>query len=251
VTALSVQALGWRYHQQTVIKDISFSIPAGSFVAFLGKNGSGKSTLLRCLAGILPIPAGTVFIAGVDLGKTSYVERAKLIGYLPQFHDPVFPFAVEEVVLTGRTAQVFLTPSTEDYEKARQALKVVGIEHLSHRPYTELSGGERQLVMIARIIAQSPRVILLDEPLSHLDLCNQIHLLNLLRRLADDGNTIAAVMHDPTLALNYCDHHIFLKNGGLHWPPRDTNLYEAFLSEVFNTSLRLIHYQGRSIVIPA
>ena len=251
MTAVSVQALSWRYHQQTVLKDISFAIPVGSFVAILGKNGCGKSTLLRCLAGMLPIPSGTVFITGVDLGKASSAERAKLIGYLPQFHDPVFPFTVEEVVLTGRTAQIFLTPSAQDYDKARQALKVVGIEPLRHRPYTELSGGERQLVMITRIIAQSPRVILLDEPLSHLDLCNQIHLLNLLRRLTGEGITVLAVMHDPTLALTYCDNHLFLKDGQLQPPPQDTALYETFLSEIYHTSLQLIQYQGKTIVIPA
>lgn len=251
MTALSVQALSWQYHQRTVLKDISFSIPAGSFVAFLGKNGSGKSTLLRCLAGMLPLPPETVFIAGVDLSKTAYVDRARLIGYLPQFHEPVFPFTVEEVVLTGRTAQIFLLPSAEDYDKARQALQVVGIEPLRHRPYTELSGGERQLVMITRIIAQAPQVILLDEPLSHLDLCNQIHLLNLLRRLTGEGVTILAVMHDPTLALTYCDNHLFLKDGRLQPPPQDPALYEIFLSEIYHTSLRLIQYQGKTIVIPA
>ncbi len=146
MTALSVQALSWQYHQHTVLKDISFSIPAGSFVAFLGKNGSGKSTLLRCLAGMLPIPPETVFIAGVDLSKTAYVDRARLIGYLPQFHEPVFPFTVEEVVLTGRTAQIFLTPSAQDYEKTWKALQAVGIESLQHRPYTELSGGSANLL---------------------------------------------------------------------------------------------------------
>jgi iron complex transport system ATP-binding protein len=251
MTALSVQNLSWRYHQQTVLQDISFSIPAGSFVGFLGKNGSGKSTLLRCLAGMLPLPVGTVFVAGTDLSKTSYVERARLIGYLPQFHDPVFPFTVEEVVLTGRTSQIFLTPASEDYDKVEQALKTVDIEALRQRPYTELSGGERQLVMITRIIAQSPRMILLDEPLSHLDLSNQVNLLNLLRNLAGEGITVLAVMHDPTLALSYCDHQIFLQDGRLQAPPQDVALYEIFLSEIYHTSLRLIQYQGRSIVIPA
>ncbi len=250
MTALTVQSLSWRYHRQVVLQDISFSIPAGSFTAFLGRNGSGKSTLLRCLAGMLPIAAGTVSVAGVDLGKTSLVERAKLIGYLPQFHEPVFPFTVEEVVVTGRTAQVFLTPAAADYEKARQALRAVGIEPLRHRPYTELSGGERQLVMIARILAQAPQVILLDEPLSHLDLCNQINLLNLLKGLTGEGATIIAVLHDPTLALTYGDQHIFLKDGRLQAPPADGVLYETFLSEIFNTSLRLIQYRGRPIVIP-
>ena len=108
---------------------------------------------------MLPIPPETVFIAGVDLSKTAYVERARLIGYLPQFHEPVFPFTVEEVVLTGRTAQIFLTPSAQDYEKTWKALQAVGIESLQHRPYTELWGGSA-LVMITRIIAQAPQVIL-------------------------------------------------------------------------------------------
>ena len=150
---------------------------------------------------------------GKDLNRLSLSERGKLIGFLPQFHNPVFPFTVREVVLTGRAAYVFSQPGRRDREKADQAIAEVGIEELRDRPYTELSGGERQLVMIARVLAQEPRVILLDEPLSHLDLANQVRFLGLVKKLTAGGLTVLAVLHDPNLAFLSGDHFVFLKDG--------------------------------------
>jgi iron complex transport system ATP-binding protein len=125
----------------------------------------------------------------------------------------------------------------------------MGIEHLRLRPYDELSGGERQLVMIARVLAQSPRTILLDEPLSHLDLCNQVHLLKLLKELADNGTTIVAVVHDPTLALTYCNQHYFLREGMLCLPDEQRGPDADFLSDVYGTRLDMIHNNGRTVVM--
>lgn len=249
MTALIVRSLSWRYSNRTVLHDVSFEIPHGAFAAILGRNGSGKSTLLRCIAGMVSIPHGTVFVDGQDIARTSPARRAGLVGYLPQFHEPVFPFSVEEVVLTGRAAQVLFTPSESDRAHARHAIEVVGIEHLRPRAYTELSGGERQLVMIARVLAQAPKTMLLDEPLSHLDLCNQVHLLKLLRKLSEEGTTIVAVLHDPTLALTYCNRHIYLHEGSLRFAPDGAEADAAFLSDIYNTRLRVIRSEGMPVVI--
>ncbi len=251
MTALSIKDLAWQYRGRPILRDISFNVARGSFTTILGRNGSGKSTLLRCVAGLVPLPAGTVWVAGQDLSQTGVAARARLLGYLPQFHAPVFPFPVREVVVTGRAGRVFLTPSATDYQQAQEALAAVGIAHLADRPYTELSGGERQLVMIARILAQAPQIILLDEPLAHLDLCNQVHLLRLLQILASQGTTIVAVLHDPTLALSYGNQHIFLKDGRSHWLPATRNGYAAFLSDIYGTPLRVMIDGSRTIVLPA
>ncbi len=249
MTVLTVRALQWRYSGRTVLHDVSLEIPQGSFVAILGRNGCGKSTLLRCMAGMLPVPRGTVFVHGRDISRVSFAERAGFLGYLPQFHEPVFPFSVEEVVLTGRAAQVLFTPSDKDRECAREAISIMGIEHLRLRPYNELSGGERQLVMTARVLAQAPSTILLDEPLSHLDLCNQVHLLKMLRTLAAGGTTIVAVLHDPTLAFTYCDRHMYLHDGSFCFPPVGADVDASFLSAIYNTRLRVIRSEGTPVVI--
>lgn len=249
MTALEVRNLHWRYHERTVLHDVSLVVPSGAFTAILGRNGSGKSTLLRCMAGMLPVPSGTVMCDGKDTSRLSHAQRAALFGYLPQFHEPAFPFSVEEVVLTGRASQVLFSPSTHDLECARQAIMSIGLEHLRLRPYTELSGGERQLVMIARVLAQAPGIIFLDEPLSHLDLCKQIHLLKLLKSLAAGGASVIAVLHDPTLALTYCDQHFFLRDGELCFP-NDKNEFDAgFLSDIFGTRLSVIRNAGKPVVI--
>jgi iron complex transport system ATP-binding protein len=249
--AVTVEKVSFEYDEIPVLKDISFEVPEGKFTALLGKNGSGKSTLLRLIAGLLPLRMGRIRILGEDLHSLNLSRRARLVGYLPQFHSPVFPFTVEEVVLTGRASYVFSTPSRRDREKAAQAIAEVGLEELRKRPYTELSGGERQLVMIARVLAQEPRVILLDEPLSHLDLANQARFLGLIKRLTASGMTILAVLHDPNAAFLSGDHFIFLKDGRVHKAVEGQAPWNAdFLSDVYGTSIKTIPFGSRSLIVP-
>ena len=175
--AITVEKLSFAYEERPILDEISLEIPSGQFTVLLGKNGSGKSTLMRILGGMLEFERGEVRIMGEELRSFSTRGRAKVLGYLPQHHRPVFPFAVEDVVLTGRASYVSYAPRQEDLDIAVEALRRIGILHLRERPYTELSGGEQQMVRIARVLAQQPRLILLDEPTSHLDFLNQAHLL--------------------------------------------------------------------------
>ena len=211
--AIQVEGLSFAYEGRPILNEISLEIPQGQFTVLLGKNGSGKSTLMRILGGMLEFESGEVRIMGEELLSFSSRGRAKVLGYLPQHHRPVFPFAVEDVVLTGRASYVSYAPKPEDLEIAVDALRRVGILHLRERPYTELSGGEQQMVRIARVLAQQPRLILLDEPTSHLDFLNSAHLLRLIRELVDADLTVLAVLHDPNSAFLYGDHFIFLKDG--------------------------------------
>ena len=249
--AIHVQQVHFAYDGRTVLEDVSLRAPVGMFTILLGKNGSGKSTLLRLLAGLLPLKEGTIEILGKDLNRLSLAERGRLIGFLPQFHNPVFPFTVKEVVLTGRAAYVFSVPGKKDRDKADQAIKEVGLEFLRDRNYTELSGGERQLVMIARVLAQEPRVILLDEPLSHLDLANQARFLALVKKLTVRGLTVLAVLHDPNLAFLSGDHFVFLKDGKVREMAGNERPWEAaLLSEVYGTPIETLPFRDRALVVP-
>jgi iron complex transport system ATP-binding protein len=248
---ISVKNLDFSYGNRMILHNITLHMAEGRFTVLLGKNGSGKSTLIKLMAGLLSYKTGHVEVLGEDLGKLKSAEKAMLIGYLPQFHTPVFPFSVEEVVLTGRAAYVFTVPSRKDLEKADEAIDKVGINHLRKRPYNELSGGERQLVMIARVLAQEPEVILLDEPLSHLDLSNQARLLMLIKDLVVKGLTVVAVLHDPNTAFFYGDDFLFLKDGLIKVVEKNNNPWDAStLTDVYDTKIEAVPFRGRSLVIP-
>ena len=248
--AIRIQNVSFAYDGRAVLQDISLRVSARAFTVLLGKNGSGKSTLLKIMAGLLPFKTGTIEILGKDLNRLTLSERGKLIGYLPQFHNPVFPFTVMDVVLTGRASYVFSQPGKGDRDKADQAIAEVGVEPLRDRPYTELSGGERQLVMIARVLAQEPQVILLDEPVSHLDLANQARFLNLVKELTSRGLTVLAVLHDPNLAFLSGDHFVFLKDGEVRETAEGEHPWEAgLLSEVYGTPIETLPFRDRSLVV--
>jgi iron complex transport system ATP-binding protein len=248
--AIDVKNLSFGYGDGLTLRDITFRASKGKFTVLLGKNGSGKSTLLKLIAGMLPYRHGTIEILGKDLTHLSPSARAGLIGYLPQFHSPVFPFTVEEVVLTGRASYVFSIPGRKDIDKADAAIDKVGIHHLRRKSYTELSGGERQLVMIARVLAQEPDVIVFDEPLSHLDLSNQSRLLSLIRDLVASGMTVMAVIHDPNAAFLFADDIMFIKEGRLRNMQGDTKPWDReLLRDVYDTEVETVSFRDRALVI--
>jgi iron complex transport system ATP-binding protein len=249
---ISVEDLGFSYGENVVLRDIALQASDGKFTVILGKNGSGKSTLLKLIAGLLPYKSGHIEIFGNDLSRLPISRRAKLIGYLPQFHSPAFPFTVEEVVLTGRASYVFSVPGKKDMEKTDEAIEKVGISHLRKRPYTDISGGERQLVMIARVLAQEPEVVLLDEPLSHLDLSNQARFLGLISGLVRSGLTVLAVIHDPNIAFMYGDDFILIKNGDIINLRGDEKPWDAStLMDLYDVEVETLPFRNRALVIPA
>lgn len=248
---ISVKNLFFSYGSAPVLNDITFDASDGQFSVILGRNGSGKSTLLKLIAGLLPYKHGRIAVAGYDLNRLAIAERARLIGYLPQFHNPAFPFSVEDVVLTGRASYVFSIPGRRDKEKTDEAIERVGIQHLRHRPYTELSGGERQLVMIARVLAQEPKVILLDEPLSHLDLSNQVRLLALIRELVAFDLTVVAVVHDPNIAFMYGDAFILIKDGVIRRLQHGENPWDASaVMDLYDVAIEALPFRNRALVVP-
>ncbi|MCK9613115.1 MAG: ABC transporter ATP-binding protein [Bacteroidales bacterium] len=250
-TAISINRLSFSYGKNVVLQNASAEIESGKLTVILGKNGSGKSTLLRIIAGLLPYSQGEISISDNNLSSLSLRQRSKIFGFLGQKHKAVFPFTVEQVVLTGRAGQVSFIPQKSDIESAVNAIEKVNISHLRNRIYTELSGGEQQLVMIARVLAQEPHILLLDEPTTHLDFCNQAKLLSLLRELTTQNLTVVTVLHDPNIAFLYGDDFIFVKNGTLDRPAEDTKPWSAdYLKTVYKYELHALPYEGRALIVP-
>jgi iron complex transport system ATP-binding protein len=212
---IAAQNLSIGYPGRLVGENLSIRVTEGEVLALLGPNGGGKTTLLKTLLGLLPPRAGAVTLGGRDLGAVSDRERARLIGYVPQVHSGTFAFSVETMVLMGRTAHGSLLsrPSTQDRDVTMVALERFGIAALAQRPYTEISGGERQLVLLARALAQEPRFIVLDEPTASLDFGNQGKVMREIRALAESGLGVLFTTHDPNHAMRAA-HRAYLLRGG-------------------------------------
>ena len=180
-------------------KDVSFTLNRGEVMCILGPNGCGKTTLLKCLIGLLKLSRGRVWLEGHEMNKMGRREIAKIVGYIPQLHQPAFPFSVLDAVLIGRAPHLdFLeSPGRKDEEIAEMAIDAMGIANLRDRPYTQLSGGEMQLVIFARVLAQQPMLLLLDEPTSHLDFGNQVRVLQTVGELASTGLPVIMTSHFP------------------------------------------------------
>ncbi|KYC48998.1 MAG: Cobalamin import ATP-binding protein BtuD [Candidatus Methanofastidiosum methylothiophilum] len=214
---ININNLSFNYGAFKVLEDVSFSLEKGKLCALFGPNGSGKSTLLKCLAGLNKVSNGEVFINGGNLNSYTPKELARLVAYVPQEHKPPFPFKVKEVVLMGRTPHLggFFSPSKADLDYTDYAMNIIGIDNIAERYYTELSGGQRQLVLLARSFAQNTPIMLLDEPTSALDFKNQINIWKILKSLASKGKTVVVCTHDPNYVSWFCDTVVFIKEGNL------------------------------------
>lgn len=185
--------------KENIFKDVNLSLENGDVLCILGPNGTGKSTLIKCINGLLKLNSGNILINGQDIHSMNKNDLAKIIGYIPQSHNSTFAFSVFDVVLMGRAPHLSLTsvPGEKDYKIAEKSLKSLGISHLKDKTYTEISGGERQMVLIARVLAQQPQILLLDEPTSHLDFGNQIRTLEVINKLAKNGLSVIMTSHFP------------------------------------------------------
>jgi iron complex transport system ATP-binding protein len=203
------------YSDRVVGRGLNVALKQGEVLALLGPNGGGKTTLLKTLLGLLRPRAGAVTIGGRMLALISLRERAKLIAYVPQLHVPTFAFTVETVVLMGRTAHgnLLSRPSAQDRTVAARVLEQFGIGHLALRSYTMISGGERQLVLLARALAQEPQFVVLDEPTASLDFGNQGKVMREIRALAGMGHGVLFTTHDPNHALRAADRAYLLRAG--------------------------------------
>src|SRR5262245_39212312 len=212
---LEGRALTIGYSDRVVGRGLEVALATGEVLALLGPNGSGNTTLLKTLLGLLAPKAGEVRLGDRPLGSYRDRERARLIAYVPQSHSATFAFTVEAIVLMGRTAHgnLFSRPSATDRAVAARTLDRFGIAHLRDRPYTMISGGERQLALLARALAQEPQFIVLDEPTASLDFGNQGKVMREIRALASSGHGVLFTTHDPNHALRAADRALLLRNG--------------------------------------
>jgi iron complex transport system ATP-binding protein len=216
VPLIEIRDASFRYGEHVVFSSVGMEVHAGEVLTILGPNGCGKSTLLRCIGGALALDQGSVRLGNVDLSSLDARARARKIAFLFQEHTPAFPFPVLDVVSMGRTPHLstFGSPTAKDVMLAEEALEQVGMAHLKKRPYTNLSGGERQLVLLARTLVQQPAVILLDEPTAHLDFKNQVRSMQRIGALAAQGVALVMTSHDPNLAFLFPGRAALMQPGG-------------------------------------
>jgi iron complex transport system ATP-binding protein len=249
---IQTRNLSFAFSSLPAVVDVSLALPRGAMAALIGANGSGKSTLIRLLAGLLEPAEGEVAFNGAPLRNLHPRDRAKRIAYVPQSTSTVFPFTALEVVLTGRSPNIgrFRFESAHDEQIALAALAALDAAHLSARQITELSGGERQLVTVARALAQEPEVMLLDEPASALDLKHRTQLARALRRLRDErGITVLMITHDLMLLDSAADLIFAMKCGRVAASGTpDAVLTDGVLGEVYDAPVKTLRSDGRTFV---
>lgn len=254
--SMTVENLCFSYGDREILKDINFSAEYGEFLSVLGPNGVGKSTLFRCMLGLAPPSKGGTSIDGRPISDMSASQLAQLIAYIPQSHNPVFNFSVFDMVLMGTTAQIgsFESPKKEQAAQVELALDRLGITHLKDRGYGNISGGERQLTLIARAIAQKAKILVMDEPSASLDFGNRIRVMQTVRALAKEGYAVIQSTHDPDQAYLYSDKILALHNGGvLAWGTPQETISGALASALYGVDIEVcsLHGDGIRVCVPA
>ncbi len=252
---LAAHDIHFSYRNQQVLTGATLRMVPGELVCLLGGNGAGKSTLLKIMLGLLEPKQGQVTIAGKPLEHFSRRELAQQVAYVPQIHVAPFPYSVRQVVTMGRLPArgMFRAPSAADHAKVKEVLKYMDILHLASRPYTQISGGERQLTLIARALAQEAPLLVMDEPLTGLDYGHQVRLLQRLERLVAEGYGVLMTTHDPDQPLSGCQRVALLKEGRMIGDglPGEVLTPDAILS-LYGVSVALLRdTQGRALAFRA
>ncbi|MDP2872774.1 MAG: ABC transporter ATP-binding protein [Bacillota bacterium] len=240
------------YGGAPVLRRVSLALGGGSFTALIGPNGGGKSTLLRTASRMLRPSRGTVLLAGNDVRRMSQSGVARIVGFVPQSPQTDLEFTVEDVVLMGRYPHLsgMQRPGPRDLAAAEEAMRATAVLDLRHRRLAELSGGEAQRALIARCLAQKPRLLLLDEPTSHLDLAYQVEIMALLKRLnATDGLSILAVLHDLNLATQFFSHFLLISGGRIvSEGGADDVLSPGLLGEAYGADIDVLHDAAGGVI---
>ena len=244
---LAVEALAFGFPGRTVGREVSFALEPGEVMCVLGPNGGGKTTLFRTVLGLLPAHAGAITLGSAPVASLSRAEIARRAGYVPQGHAGYFAFTVREFVLMGRTSHLglFSTPGKRDRDVAERALESLGIPHLADQPVTEISGGERQLALVARALAQQPKLLVLDEPTAGLDFGNQVRVLQRIGALAASGIAILFSSHDPDHAFLCARRALLLAEGRVLeiGAPRDVIRADT-LERLYRVSVQVMPLPG-------
>lgn len=252
---LEVKNLGFGYRPDVpLFKNVNFSLEKGEIFSILGANGAGKSTMMNCIANLLKPDTGEILLDGLKMSGMSPAMVARHMSYVPQIHTPAYGYEVLDFVVMGRAPYIgaFSQPSAADYELAEQALEELGIQKLAQRSYTELSGGERQQVTIARAIVQQPDIILLDEPTNHLDYGNQLRMIRLIKKLSGKGYGILITSHMPDHILLLGGRAGLLRDDGcLLTGPVEEVVTEKNLNDLYHVNVHMVYVKevGRNVCI--
>ncbi|KLK88557.1 iron ABC transporter ATP-binding protein [Methanoculleus sediminis] len=247
---LDVDGVAFNYRSAPVIRDITFDLRPHQILAILGPNGVGKTTLLKCMNAILRPRAGSVLIEGADLLTADRMEIARKVGYVPQRCEAA-RLTVFDAVLLGRRPHIGWDVTEKDIRIVEAAIRMLSLENLTLRYIDEMSGGELQKVSIARALVQEPRVLLLDEPTSSLDLKNQIEILGIVRHVTAEHDVAAVMtMHDLNMALRYADRFILLKDGVIHAAGGSDVVTPEIIEAVYGVPVTVERYNGYRFVVP-
>ena len=254
--AVEVKNLSFSYGEKNILQNISFSVEKGTFASVLGPNGAGKSTLFRCILGLLPDYSGEVLINGKNRTQLSVREASRQIAYIPQSSHSLFHYSVMEIVLMGRTSHTsFLgNPGREDERLCYNALERIGIGHLKEQCFQKLSGGEQQLVLIARALAQDAPVLLLDEPTANLDFGNQLLVLEQAKQLAQEGYTVIQTTHNPEQSYLFSDRILALERGTVIADGKPSEvLTDGIMKQLYHADVKIIslYEDAARMCIPA
>ena len=251
--SLSVQNISFSYGSNQVLQDISFEINKGEFWAVIGPNGVGKSTLFRCILGLLQPANGSVSIDGCDINTMSRKVLAQRIAYIPQIHRPVFGYSVRDTVLMGTTRYLsaFEQPKAAQVEKANSVLRMLEMEDIAEKNYATLSGGQQQMVLIARALAQDAEILVMDEPTSALDYGNQMKILALLRTLAQRGYSVVVSTHNPQHALDFSEKTLALAPDKSSVQGKaEAVIDKELMARLYNMEVEFVSAEGRKILVP-
>jgi len=244
---LAVESLAFGFPGRTVGRDVSFTLDAGEVLCVLGPNGGGKTTLFRTILGLLAPHGGRVTLDSASLESLSRSEIARRVGYVPQGHSAYFAYTVREFVMMGRTAHLgtFASPGRKDFAVADRVLESLAIAELAEKPVTEISGGERQLALVARALAQEPKLLVLDEPTASLDFGNQVRVLQRISALAGSGISILFSSHDPDHAFLCARRALLLAEGRVLeiGAPRDV-IRSDTLERMYKVSVQVLPLPG-------
>ena len=229
---------------QPIQRLVNFTVEDGEVCCVLGPNGCGKTTLFKTLLGLMPPRAGSILIDGEDVAKWSPRRLAQTVAYASQNHVPPFPYRVKDVVMLGRVNKVGASqPTEEDYRIVDGAMRDMGVKDLAERPYTDISGGQLQLVMIARALAQQPRLLVLDEPTAALDYGNAIRVIGKVRWLAEQGYAVLMTTHSPDHAFMCRSNVVLLKVGApMSFGPAAEVITERNMRQAYGLDVRVVEF---------
>jgi len=250
MNAIEAKGITFSYNKTEVIHNVSFILKEGEFLGIIGPNGAGKSTILRILCRILIIKTGTITVFNKDINSLAQKELAHLFGFVPQETHFGLDFSVEDIILMGRYPYLrpFQRETKNDCEAVERAIQYANIEEFRRRRINSLSSGERQRVVIARVLAQKPNILLLDEPTSHLDLKHQYDIMRLLKELNSQGMSVIIVNHDLNLASLYCQRLILMHHGKIYAEGTPQSLInEKTIKEVYNTAVKIVTHPDKNL----